>query len=224
MDARYSRFFDINYFMMDLDKLEIELKKRHPYSYQWKRKQNNLWDGYTNFIYKTDNWESLIHQIKEVHLRENLDKQEIFQYAANRWYNFHSAKAVEFIIEQMQNVIPAKEKDREKDFYIQGIPFDHKTSVFPKNYPKSLDEAKSNKLDLIRWFYENQSIEKRYHLKNRLFLVVFEVNREHWKLKAELKLIKTALKIYFDNFDPDRLHSINFGTEKALSDIIWVTR
>lgn len=209
---------------MDLNKLEIELKKRHAYSYRWKRKQNNLWDDYTNFIYRTENWDALIQQIKDVYLQKNLDKHEIFQYAANRWYNFHSARAVEFIIEQMQNVIPAEKKDREKDFFIQGIPFDHKTSVFPKNYPQSVSEAKSNSQELIRWFYENQSLEKRYHLKNRLFVVVYDKNREHWKLKAELKLIQDAVKIYFENFDPDRLHSLNFGTEKAVSDIIWVIR
>ena len=33
------------------------------------------------------------------------------------------------------------EKDRLVDFTIDGVTFDHKTSIFPKNFPYPIDEA-----------------------------------------------------------------------------------
>lgn len=204
--------------------LEIELKKRHRYPYQWFRKQNDQWDQYTNFIYSTPQWQTLIEKIKEVHRQHQLDKNEIFQYAANRWYNFHSAKAIETIFLEIGDAIPAEDKDSEKDFYLNGIAFDHKTSVFPREYPVPFQEAKENKGHLIEWLYNNQSREKRFHLKNRLFVVVYDQRGEHWKLKAELALIKNAIHNYLTLFDPHLLHCINFGDQQSLSDIIWVER
>lgn len=209
---------------MDLNALETELKKRHQYRYQWLRKQNDKWDAYSNFIYNTESWEELISRIKEVHETHKLDKNEIFQYAANRWYNFHSARAVEQIFCTIKHVLPAEEKDREKDFFIGGIPFDHKTSVFPQRYGNTLQYARSNKIDLIRWLYENQSGQQRFHLKNRIFLIVYKQDLEHWKLKADLTFLKNCIESYFEHFRKEQLHSINFGDETALSDIIWAVK
>ena len=36
---------------LDLIALEAELKKRWPYRDLWFRKQNDIWDDYSNFIY-----------------------------------------------------------------------------------------------------------------------------------------------------------------------------
>src|SRR5690554_6622761 len=118
---------------LDLENIEKELKKRHRYPYKWFRKQNDEWDRYTRFIYQISNWEALIQNISIIAESRQLDKHQIFQYAANRWYNFWSAKAVEHIFTEMDGIQAVPEvKDSEKDFYFFGIPFDHKTSVFPK--------------------------------------------------------------------------------------------
>ena len=53
-----------------------------------------------------------------------------------------------------------------------------------------MDYAKNNPAELIQWLYSNQSQEGRKHLKNRLFLVLVDKNKEHWKLKAEISLLK----------------------------------
>ena len=45
---------------LDLKILETELQKRLQYPYLWGRKQNDFWDGYTNFIYTTPTWEDLM--------------------------------------------------------------------------------------------------------------------------------------------------------------------
>ena len=65
-------------------------------------------------------------------------------------------------------------KDRLVDFKIHDIPFDHKTTVFPKQFQKSIHYAKTHEEELITWLYDNQSTQQRHHLKNRLFIVVFD--------------------------------------------------
>lgn len=206
-----------------LRKLEKELKKRYRYPYKWYLKQNDLWDSYTNFIYSEKDFDSVIRRIQITSENLNLPFDAVFQYATIRWYNFWSAQAVEYIFNALEDVVPVKEaKDREKDFYLSGIPFDHKTSVFPKKFGRNFDYARANKLELILWLYKNQSVQQRYHLKNRLFVVVYDQNGVHWKLKAELMLIAMAIKTYVAEFRPEQLHSFSIGERKFLSDIIWV--
>jgi len=211
---------------LDLENIEKELKKRHQYPYKWFRKQNDEWDRYTRFIYQISNWELLIQKIAIVAESQQLDKDQVFQYAAIRWYNFWSAKAVEQIFTEVDAVEPVAEaKDFEKDFYFFGIPFDHKTSVFPKQFGKTYEYAQSHKAELIEWLYKNQSTQKRHHLKNRLFIVVYDSSGEHWKLKAEISLLQKAIHKYIAGFTQEQLHSVTFGDlQTSLSDIIWVSK
>lgn len=211
---------------LNLENIEKELKKRHQYSYKWFRKQNDQWDRYTQFIYQTASWEKLIQKIAMLAEAQELDKNEIFQYAANRWYNFWSAQAVEQVFSEMEGIQPvADSKDSEKDFYLFGIAFDHKTSVFPKQFNNTFEYGQNHKNELIEWLYKNQSTQKRHHFKNRLFIVVYAKNGEHWKLKAEIDLLKKAIEKYMVSFKLEQLHSLTFVEEqKTLSDIIWVSK
>lgn len=211
---------------MDLKNIETELIKRHKYPYKWFRKQNDEWDRYSRFIYDIPDWESLLKEIKAVAENNNLDKEQIFQYAINRWYNFWSAKAVERIFSEIDGVERVREvKDSEKDFYLFGIPFDHKTSAFPKQFDKSFQYAQNHKIELIKWLCQNQSTQKRYHLKNRLFIVVYSENGEHWKLKAEISLLKTAIQNYVAGYSREHLQSFTFvENQVTFSDIIWVSK
>jgi len=211
---------------LDLQNIERELKKRHSFPYKWFRKQNDIWDRYTQFIYQISNWEMLLRKIDIVAESQEVDKQQLFQYATIRWYNFWSAQAVEQIFSEINGVgIVAEAKDSEKDFYLFGIPFDHKTSVFPKQFEKTFEYAQNHKTELIDWLYKNQSAQKRHHFKNRLFIVVFDRNGEHWKLKAEILLLKTAIQKYVALFKPEQLHSFKFAEgQTTLSDIIWVSK
>jgi hypothetical protein len=95
------------------------------------------------------------------------------------------------------------------DFTIKGISFDHKTSVFPKGFGKSISYAKDNPKELIEWLYENQSQEQRKHLKNRLFVVLFSSDGEHWKLKSEILWLEKIILEYLRNFDENKLIKIN---------------
>ena len=84
--------------------------------------------------------------------------------------------------------------DKLIDFRINGIEFDHKTSVLPKGFQKSYQYAKKHKKELTEWLYKNQSQEGRKHLKNRLFIVLYHLkSQQHWKLKAEISLLKKTV-------------------------------
>ncbi|CEN50441.1 conserved hypothetical protein [Capnocytophaga canimorsus] len=150
---------------------------------------------------------------------------DLQNYALNRWLNFWSAKGVEQIFALDKRVVPnLNSYDKLTDFTIDNIPFDHKTSVFPKGLNQTLNEAMANKNQTIRWFYENQSQEGRKHYKNRIFIVLFSNNNEHWKLKTEIGLLKTHIEDYLNNFAVEKLEKITFGQEQILADIIWVVK
>ncbi len=125
---------------LNLENIEKELKKRYLYHYKWFRKQNDEWDRYTQFVYQISNWEALIRKIAIVAEAQEINKLQAFQYAANRWYNFWSSKAVDQIFTEIEGIESDPEtKDSEKDFYLFGIPFDHKISVFPQQFEKSFE-------------------------------------------------------------------------------------
>ncbi len=208
-----------------LQNIEKELKQRHQIPYRWFRKQNDLWDNYSNFIYHTFKWDALVQKINSLPENSEINREQFFQYTANRWYNFWSSKAVEQIFSELEGVeMVAEKKDSEKDFYLFGIPFDHKTSVFPKQFHKSFEYAKNHKDELILWLYRNQSTQKRLHFKNRLFIIVYAENGEHWKLKAEISLLKKAIEKYVASFRREDLHSYTFAEKQTFSDIIWVSK
>jgi hypothetical protein len=206
----------------DLIRIEKELKKRLAYPYKWGRKQNDQYDKLTNFVYSISLFEDVLKETENRFKKDSVH-QNIANYALNRWYNFWSAQAVEKIFCSLPNVKPAlDEKDKLVDFSIDGVTFDHKTSVFPKNFPHPINEAIKKTDELIKWFYKNQSQQQRKHLKNRLFIVLYSSDGEHWKLKAEISWLKDRIKKYMEGFNPHYL--LKFQLEKnqeTISDVIW---
>ena len=206
----------------DLIQIEKELKKRLAYPYKWGRKQNDQFDRLTNFVYRISSFEEILKEI-ETRFRDDKEHQNIANYALNRWYNFWSAQAVEKIFCSLPNVKPALDKkDRLVDFTIDGVTFDHKTSIFPKNFPYTIDEAIKKTDEVIKWLYKHQSQQQRKHLKNRLFIVLYSYDGEHWKLKADISWLEERIKNYMKGFNPHFL--MKFLLEKnheTLSDVIW---
>lgn len=210
---------------IDLIQTERELKKRLAYPYKWGRKQNDVFDKLTNFIYRIPSFDEVLKETEKRFSKDN-EHKNIANYALNRWYNFWSAQAVEKIFCSLPNVKPAlDEKDRLVDFSIDGVTFDHKTSIFPKNFPYPINEAIKKTDELIRWLYEHQSQQQRKHLKNRLFIVLYFSDGEHWKLKAEISWLKERIEKYMVGFNPHFL--LKFSLEKdqyTLADVIWAIR
>jgi hypothetical protein len=210
---------------INLVQIEKELKNRLIYPYKWGRKQNDEFDKLTNYVYRISVFEEVLKETVKRFSKDN-EHQNIANYALNRWYNFWSAQAVEKIFCSLPNVKPAlDEKDRLVDFTIDGVTFDHKTSIFPKNFPYPIEEAIKKTDELIQWLYKHQSQQQRKHLKNRLFIVLYSSNGEHWKLKAEISWLKERIEKYMSGFNPHYL--LKFPLEKnheTISDVIWAIR
>ena len=210
---------------MNLIEVESEHKKRFSYPHKWGQKQNDYFDSLTNFIYKIDSFEKLLHETN-IRFKEKPDYKKYFDYSLNRWFNFWSAQAVEKIFCSLPNVQPALDgKDKLVDFTIDGVKFDHKTSIFPKNFPYPINEAVKKTDELIKWLYRYQSQQQRKHLKNRLFIVLYSPDGEHWKLKAEISWLKERIEKYMTGFNPDYLLKFQFEKESyALADVIWAIK
>jgi uncharacterized protein YifE (UPF0438 family) len=116
------------------------------------------------------------------------------------------------------------DKDREKDFYINGVAFDHKTSVFPRGFRRNLDYAVENPKELAKWLYINQSKEQRFHAKNRLFVVLHKQDGQHWQLKAELGWIKKLVDNYLDKYSEENLISLKHSKGVLKTDILFGVR
>lgn len=206
--------------------LEEELKKRTELDYFWGRKQNDEFDHQTKFIYKTASFEALLETIESA-FKDHAQYDDLKNYALNRWFNFWSAKGVESIFCEHENVKPHLDSfNKFTDFYIENIPFDHKTSIFPKGFNKSVPYGILHKSELISWLYENQSQQQRKHHKNRLFIVLVNYKEEdgHWKLKSEIGWLKEIVSAYLLNFDQTKLCSFTFENEIVKADIIWAIK
>ena len=212
---------------MDINLLDIEkeLTKRLSYPYKWGRKQNDEFDRLTNFIYRISSFDDVLKEI-ENKFKKDKDHKNIANYSLNRWYNFWSAQAVEKIFCSLPNVKPAlDEKDRLVDFSIDGVTFDHKTSIFPKNFPYTIEDSIKKTNELIIWLYKNQSQQQRKHFKNRLFIVLYSSDGEHWKLKSEIAWLKERIEKYMRGFNPHYLLKFPFEkNQETLADVIWATK
>jgi hypothetical protein len=208
-----------------LNQIETELKKRLVFPYHWGKIQNQTDDKLTDFVYSSLYFEDVLAEI-ERRFRQNPDYEGFRNYALNRWYNFWSAVAVEKIFAQSELINPANNpQDRLVDFELKGIPFDHKSSVFPKKYPKSLAFAQQNPQNLVEWLYQNQSQENRKHFKNRLFIIFYQTSGEHWQLKAEIQWIKTLIEDYLQAFKFSQLMRLSAAPGQViLADVIWAVK
>ena len=211
---------------LDLEEIESQLKTRLKYPYIWMRKQSDTWDNATRFIYKYPNWDDLVTTMEAAWAKGKFDKNSFSHYAMNRWYNFWSAQAAEQIFTDLPGVAPNPNPQEDHyDFRWLGERFDLKTSVFPKGYDREYAFAKAHPEHLIQWFYKNQSTEQRFHLKNRLFIVCYDEQGEHYKLKAEITLLKQAIENYMKERTPADTFSLSLEEGKeTLADIIWVEK
>jgi hypothetical protein len=205
-----------------ITELEAELRARHELPYQWGQRQNNTFDQRTRFVYEERTWRGL-HARLAAYAHEP-DYPTLLNYAANRWYNHWSARAVEYFFNESSRVVPADNKrDRLRDFTLDGIAFDHKTSVWPRQYTGSLAQAQADPIGLVQWLYANQSREGRFHTENRLFLILHASDGAHWRLKADLLRLRAAIRAFLEQ---PALLTVPIETQNGrrvvTSAVIWV--
>lgn len=165
---------------------------------KWGGFQTNFKDNQTKFIYDESyfKFDDLLKHMNSLQLESSL-----IPYAVNRWYNYWSAKGIEQIVVKTfaDSIAETNTKNKYQDFYIGGIPYDHKTTVFPKGFGKSYEYARQNPEELLDWLYTNQSPNtyrnsvKYTRPQNRLYVVMYAKNGAHWKLRSELTLIYNVL-------------------------------
>jgi hypothetical protein len=181
--------------------LEEQLKQRLQYPYDWQgKRQNNINDRLTNFVYSHPRFEDFLKECESRGL-----SPELFQYALNRWYNFWTAYGAEKVFTSYPGVEPAREKSATEDFYIEGVPFDLKQSVCPKGFKKSVRRCSEiegeERRNFVEWMYENQSQRYSTHYGNKLFVVYDDRGGEHWKMKSDLGRLNEKVRQFIKGFD-----------------------
>lgn len=165
----------------------------------WGRAQGNHWDRLSNFVYRTTSLSHLWQQVTQVAQSQQLDTKVFGAYVVRRWYNHHSHNQILQIFLAHPDVEAERDaKHHTIDFYLRGIPFDLKVSRFPRAYPESLKYAWQNRHHLAAWQYHHQSRQGRYHIGNRLFVMLH--NRAQPDLGWQLRRDFDALEPLINDF------------------------
>lgn len=204
-----------------MNEFKRELKKALHYINEIWDKQNDIDDQKSNFIYKVDTVDDVIKM-------SNIYKID-YKYALHRWYNFKTSTYCEKVFVENGAIKEEDYKNKTKDIYINGIPFDVKLTVYPKKLPNHPYDLKTRigKNEMIKWMYKNQSQQGRKHMANRLF-VVCDGNSpyENLCLKSDIDKLEKKIKIYMDVVKKDGFNElviVDNGIEYIVkSDIICI--
>ncbi|PCJ67780.1 MAG: hypothetical protein COA58_01190 [Bacteroidetes bacterium] len=208
---------------MNLERLEMQLKKRWASKYKWGKRQVDIWDSQTDFVQRFTDFDEVNDEIV-TQFNTHAKFEDIRNYALSRWYDFQSARAIEYILDAHPLVRKVKNvKGLERDLFINGVGYDHKVVMYPRSYSETIEVAKSNKKELIQWLYENDD-EMNFHPRNRFYIVLHEENGEHWKLKAELKWIEKLIDTYFHEYSEQRLIELTYNKGVIKADAIFGVR
>lgn len=204
---------------MDLEQLELQLKKRWLFPHTWNYKFSTDLEQDISFIYSISTFDDIIREMARL-------PEEIQQYALNRWYNFWSQKAVYQIFAEHPQTTPIfNHYDEAEAFLIQNIPFKIKFNVFPYHFARTLRYAIRHKEELVYWYYRKTQASSTAEQYNQLFIILYQRDGEHWRMKAEFPMLSKFINSYLDNFDIHktiRLHL--FGDKMNYADIIWCIR
>lgn len=153
--------------------------------------QNNEQDRKTKFIYDVTDFDTLKLLCNTV-----LSKDEDRKYAYHRWVNFQSSIYCEQLFCKYGAKKVENRKDKNKDIYIKDIPYDVKLTTYPLSSEIKYNlETEDGIEGLIRWLYNNQSNEGRFHFKNRIFIVCSgETKEEQLNNKIRFLWLEEAIK------------------------------
>ncbi len=162
---------------------------------RWRRVQTDTWDACCHFIFRRRSYDSVRRCAGEVAVERGLPLDDFVAYATRRWFCFWGARVAELLFLSYPNVQPGPPKDHEVDFRIDGRPFDLKTSELPSVFSHRLADLADDPATIAAWFYRNQSRERRFHLANRLFLVLADPEQpeEAWRLRGDVGALRDAI-------------------------------
>lgn len=165
----------------------------------WGRQQGDQWDRLSNFVYRTYTLRGVQSQARVQAQVAGLPLAAFEAYAIRRWFNHHTHDQILKLFYTHLEVQPEpNRRHRTIDFYLRGIPFDLKLSLFPRAYPETLAYAQQHPHHLAQWQYDYQSRQGRYHTGNRLFIILH--NQAQPELSWQLRRDFAALDRLITNF------------------------
>jgi hypothetical protein len=161
----------------------------------WGRVQNDAWDRLCHFIFRVRSAEGVEERAKDIARAASVDPEEFSHYVLRRWYCFWGARLAELLFLTHTNVVAGPPRDRLVDFTIDGVPFDLKTSDVPVALAGLLADPVANASTVATWLYRHQSRERRFHLANRLFLVLHQPNApdQAWRLRGDVAALRSGI-------------------------------
>jgi hypothetical protein len=162
----------------------------------WGRAQGDQWDRLSNFIYRVKTWRGMQSQARAVATAAALPVEAFEAYAVRRWFNHHTHDQIlAMFLAQPQVQAEPERRHHTIDFYLRGLPFDLKISLFPRAYPESLDFAQAQPHHLAHWLYQHQSKQGRYHTGNRLFIILHHLAQPElsWQLRRDFVALERRI-------------------------------
>jgi len=174
----------------------------------------------TEYVRKIVRYDELVNNVKsKLH-------NEITSYAICTWYNHWTTVLIEEHISQHPRVVPTLKNIKGIDIFVDGQPFDLKTTYLPKDY--DVEDAIKNPKNLAKWMYENQGAQ-RFGADNRLFVVLLDKNnpQESWKLKRNFDVVFSKIDEFFDKVQVSTKDEIIFTygkrTYTAIAKVLLIT-
>lgn len=131
----------------------------------WGSIQNNSTDDIID-MFQIDSFDELENSLRNL-------SEEQKNYLRRRWYLWKCSQCDEYLFNVNENVEKNPNPyDKAYDVRINGnLDFDIKGTVIPRSMRNDVEAVIKNPRGMIDFFYDKQSIGRRYDIQNRLFIV-----------------------------------------------------
>ena len=160
---------------------------------------------------------------------ENSLYTQIRNYVVCSWYNYWTTVIIEDMISGHPNVIPTLKNVKGVDLFFKNQPFDLKITYLPDGYSEDIKYAIENPKDIIIWLYEHQGAQ-RFGADNRLFVILYDTKNpdESWKIKRDVKLIRSRIDEFFTSEivseDDEIIFTFGKKTYTVLSKLLFILK
>jgi len=174
----------------------------------------------TEYVRRIVRYDDLINNVKaRLH-------DDVTSYVICTWYNHWTTVLIEEHISKHPKLIPTLKNIKGVDIFVDGQPFDLKTTYLPRDY--DVKDAVENPKNLAIWMYENQGAQ-RFGSDNRLFVVLLDAKNpeKSWKLKRNFNLVFSKIDEFFNkekiSTDDEVVFSFARKTYTAVSKMLLIS-
>ncbi|MFZ0391616.1 MAG: hypothetical protein WAN36_14240 [Calditrichia bacterium] len=198
----------------NLINIQEQLEKRCFYPVIWNFRFHPSWEPDIQFVYSCATFEEVLQQSESL-------RRDIQHYAINRWYNFWSQKALNEIFASHPEV-QAVNNSAKNLIRINGDVYQVKSLVYPNQFARTLRYALQHEQEMVQWLCRKFSRNNHDHSEHQLFLLLFQRDGEHWKLKAKLTDLMAIVHEYLDNFNKNGMCQNQISRENGCKcGLIW---